>query len=262
MKKILAIGLNTFREAIRNKVLYSLLAFALLVIIASIAFGALSVNEDIRLTTDLGLGGMSLFLVVIAIFIGVNLVYKELERKTVYTLIPKPIYRFQFVLGKFAGLALTLLVQLVVMSVVLLTVLSLQGAKLQGGLFMMIALIFLEVLVITAIAVLFSSFSTPFLSGLFIVGIFLLGRSVPDIRAVADKMDQPVLSPALNTVANLVPNLRYFYVTGSELRDGYVSLHGSFIDWGYVGSASAYALLYTTLVLLAAIALFSRRDFI
>jgi ABC-type transport system involved in multi-copper enzyme maturation permease subunit len=262
MRKIIAIGINTFREAIRNKVLYSLVFFAVVVIISSLAFGALSVHEEARLTTDLGLGGMSSFLVLIAIFVGVNLVYKELERKTVYTLIPKPIHRYQFVLGKFTGLVATLVVLLLMMSSVLLLVLFLQGAPLRPQLSMMVVLIFLEVLVVTAIAVLFSSFSTPFLSGLFTVGVFLLGRSVPDIRLVAEKLEQPVLPELLRVVARIVPNLRFFYVTGTELHGEQISVHGTFIDWGYVGLAGGYAAFYLAALLLIAIALFSRRDFV
>ena len=172
MQKIVAIGLNTFREAIRDKVLYSLLFFAVLVIVAALAFGALSVHEEIRLTIDLGLGGMSIFLAIIAIFVGVSLVYKELEKKTIYTLIPKPVHRYQFVLGKYLGLTLTLLTQLAVMSGVLAIVLLVQGAELTSSLAMMVILIFLEVMVITGVAILFSSYSTPFLSGAFSLGVF------------------------------------------------------------------------------------------
>ncbi|MBK6848561.1 MAG: ABC transporter permease [Proteobacteria bacterium] len=262
MMKTPAIALNTFREAIRNKVLYSLLFFAVVVIVASLAFGALSVHEEVRLTTDLGFAGMSAFLVLIATFLGVNLVYKELERKTVYTLLPKPIHRYQFVLGKFFGLALTLLVLLALMCGVLLLVLHLQGAALEPALAMLVALIFLEVLVVTAVAVFFSSFSTPLLSGLFTVGVFLLGRSVPDIRAVAAKLDQPGLPLLLRGVARVVPNLRYFYVTGAEIDGQQVAISGTFVDWGYVGLASGYAALYLAVVLLLAMALFSRRDLI
>lgn len=260
--KVLAIGLNTFREAVRNKVLYSLLFFAVLVIVASLAFGALSVHEEIRLTTDLGLGGMSLFSVIIAIFVGVNLVYKELERKTIYSLIPKPIHRYQFVLGKFIGMVLTLAVQIAVMTAVLFVVLKIQGGDIGSAVPKMVVLIFFEVVVVTAIAVLFSSFSTPFLSGLFTVGVFLVGRSVADIRQVAGRIENRSLAVVLGAVTRVVPDLRYLYVTGSETPEGYISVHGLFPDWSYVGAAGVYALLYVALVLLVAIALFSRRDFI
>lgn len=262
MNKILAIGLNTFREAIRNKVLYSLLGFALLVIVTSLAFGALSVQEEERLTRDLGLGGMSIFLTVIAIFVGVNLVYKELERKTVYTLLPKPIHRFEFVIGKFLGLLITLFVQLIIMSLTLFAVLALIGADIGSPLFKMITLIFVEVIIITAIAVLFSSFSTPFLSGMFTIGIFLLGRSVVDIKIVATKLADPIATPLLRGFAAILPDLRYFYVTGSEIKGEYISINSIMISWSYVSSAVLYGTLYTLVVLLFSIYLFSKRDFI
>ena len=262
MGKILTIGVNTFREAIRNKVLYSLLFFAVLVIVGSLAFGALSVHEEVRLTTDLGLAGMSLFSVIIAIFVGVNLVYKELERKPIYTLIPKPIHRYQFVLGKFIGMVLTLSVQIAIMTIVLLGVIALQGGALSMALLKMVALIFVEVMVVTAVAVLFSSFSTPFLSGLFTVGIFLLGRSVPEIRIAARKVQSQTVAWLLHGVSAVVPNLRYFYTTGAEVSGGHVSVHTSFPDWSYVASASGYGLIYIALVLMLAMVLFARRDFI
>lgn len=262
MGKILTIGLNTFREAIRNKVLYSLLFFAVLVIVASLAFGALSVHEEVRLTTDLGLAGMSLFSVIISTFVGVNLVYKELERKTIYSLIPKPIHRYQFIAGKFLGMVLTLGVQIVVMALVLGAVLLLQGGELTQSLLRMVLLIFLEVIVITAVAVFFSSFSTPFLSGLFTIGVFLVGRSIPDIRTAARRMANANLALLLQGITHVLPDLRTFYVTGAESAEGAVSIHAAFPDWGYVGSATLYASLWATLVLMAAMLLFSRRDFI
>ena len=267
MGKILTIGLNTFREAIRNKILYSLLFFALVVIIGSMAFGALSVREEVRLTTDLGLGGMSLFSVIIAIFVGVNLVYKELERKTIYSLIPKPVHRYQFVLGKYLGMLITLSVLLIVMTLVLFGVVALQGEDLSSALAKMALLIFLEVTVVTAVAVLFSSFSTPFLSGLFTLGIFMLGRSVPDIKALSIKMMEPedgniVAAWVLDIVTRILPNLRVFYASGTENGGAYASVHSVFPDWTYVGIAAGYAGLYATLVLMLAMLLFSRRDFI
>jgi ABC-type transport system involved in multi-copper enzyme maturation permease subunit len=261
MKKIWAIAINTFREAIRNKVLYSLLLFALLVIVASLAFGSMSVRDRPRLTMDLGLAGMSLFSVIIAIFVGVNLVYKELERKTVYTLIPKPMHRYQFVFGKYLGLVLTMGVQLAIMSGTLAVVLTVADAPVGAPLAMMTLLILFEVLVITAVAVFFSSFSTPLLSGMFTVGIFLLGRSVPDIRLVARSVNSDALQAVLDGLSRVVPNLRHFFVTGTTVDERYVSVNGVFVDWGYVGAAAAYAGLYTALVLLGAAALFSRRDF-
>ena len=269
MSKILTIGLNTFREAIRNKILYSLLFFALGVIVASLAFGALSVHEEVRLTTDLGLAGISLFSVIIAIFVGVNLVYKELERKTIYSLIPKPVHRYQFVLGKYLGMMMTLGVQVLIMALVLMLVLLIQGEENLGPVIKMVVLIYLEVMVITAVAVLFSSWSSPFLSGLFTIGIFMIGRNIPDIRIFAERMDgsdsamAPVASTMVKAVSYVIPNLRYFFVSGSDSGGAYVSVHEvGFPDWSYVATAGGYSMLYVFLVLGLAMALFSRRDFI
>jgi ABC-type transport system involved in multi-copper enzyme maturation permease subunit len=260
--RILVIGLNTFREAIRNKVLYSLLFFAVLVIVSSLAFGALSVHEEVRLTTDLGLAGMSLFSILIAIFVGVNLLYKELERKTIYSLVPKPIRRSQFVLGKFVGMMLTLAIQVAVMAAVLSVVLVLQGSAPTAAVARSVVLIFLEVTVVTAVAVFFSSFSTPLLSGLFTVGIFLLGRSVPDIQVVAARVGSEPLGLLIRAIARVVPNLRFFYTSGTEAGGAMVSVHAAFPDWSYVALAAAYALLYTAIALGLSVLLFSRRDFV
>ena len=259
--KILAIGANTFREAIRNKVLYSLLFFAVMIIVSSLAIGAMTVGEEGRVTMDLGLGGMSLFSVIIAIFVGVNLLYKELDKRTIYTLISKPIHRYQFILGKYLGVVWTLAVQVAVMTAVLYVVLQIQGTPVHSALAKMVVLIFLEVMVITAIALLFSSFSTPFLSGLFTMGIFVMGRSVPEIRLIA-KIKFRSLSWLLKTASYVVPNLRFFYVTGSDSGGDDLSVHGTFVDGAYLLWALAYAAPYSLLALLWSMLFFSRRDFI
>src|SRR4029453_8041021 len=127
-RRIWAIARNTFREAVRNKILYSLLFFAVLIIVSAVAVGRLSLHEEVRMTRDIGLWGIDIFGVIIAVFVGVNLLYKELDLKTVYTILPKPIHRWQFVLGKWLGMLLTLAVQVLVMALVLAGTLALQGA--------------------------------------------------------------------------------------------------------------------------------------
>jgi ABC-type transport system involved in multi-copper enzyme maturation permease subunit len=128
MRRIQAIAWNTFREAVRNKILYSLLFFALLIILSALAVGNLTLHEEVRMTRDIGLFGIDAFGVIIAIFVGVNLLYKELDLKTVYTILPKPLNRWEFVLGKWLGMLLTLAVQMSVMGLVLAMTLWMQGA--------------------------------------------------------------------------------------------------------------------------------------
>jgi ABC-type transport system involved in multi-copper enzyme maturation permease subunit len=262
--RILAIAINTFREATRNKVLYSLLFFAVALIASALALGQMSLHEEARVTRDLGLGGIALFGVLIAIFVGVNLVYKELDRKTVFVLIPKPLHRHELIVGKFAGMALTLAVQIAIMSAVLFGVLGIQGVGLDesGAVFRAIVLTFAEVVVVTSIAVLFSSFSTPFLSGAFTLGIFIVGRSLPELRGLIAKLEDGGLRAALNGATHLFPDLHLFAVSGSMLDGKRVSVHAAFVDWSYVAAASGYGLLYAAAALTLAALLFTRRDFV
>ena len=268
--RVVAIALNTFREAIRNKILYILLLFALALIASALALGQMSLHEELRVTRDLGLGGIALFGVLIAIFVGVNLVYKELDRKTVFSLIPKPIRRYEFILGKFGGMVLTLAVQVAIMSAVLFAVLLLQCMELDkavadvigGVLFRAILLLFAEVVVITAVAVLFSTFSSPFLSGAFTLGMFIVGRFMPELREVISKLHNPGLRGTLWALTRLFPDLNLFYVSGSMVDGQYVSVHGDYVDWGYVATASGYGICYAACALGLSVLLFSRRDFV
>src|SRR5262249_20962627 len=156
-----------------------------------------------------------LFGVLIAIFVGVNLVYKELDRKTVFSLISKPIHRYEFILGKFVGMVLTLAVQVAIMSAVLFAILGIEEAPIHGDLVRAISLLFIEVIVVTAVAVLFSSFTSPFLSGVFTLGVFLVGRSTPELRELIFKLPQPALRHALSLALGIVPDLHIFYVSGA-----------------------------------------------
>jgi ABC-type transport system involved in multi-copper enzyme maturation permease subunit len=262
MGRILALGLNTFREAVRNRILYSLLFFAVALILSALVLGQLSVNEEARVTRDLGLGGISLFGVLIAIFVGVNLVYKELDKKTVFSLVSKPIRRFELILGKFVGMKLTLVVQIAIMGVFLGVVLLVQGEDLEPALLRALTLTLLEVLVITSIAILFSSFSSPFLSGAFTLGLFVIGRSLPELREVIAKLEIGPAKDIINAILHVVPDLRLFYVSGAMIDGRYISIHGDFVSWGYVLSAALYATGYIGCALALASLFFSRRDFV
>jgi ABC-type transport system involved in multi-copper enzyme maturation permease subunit len=261
VRRVWAIARNTFREAVRNKILYSLLFFAVLIILSALALGQLSLHEEVRMTRDVGLFGIDLFGVVIAIFVGVNLLYKELDLKTVYTILPKPLRRWEFVLGKWLGMLLTLAVQMAVMGAVLALTLATQGARLDVPMLKALWLLYMNVVVVTSVAVLFSSFSSPFLSGFFALGLFVVGRSVPDIRALAQK-SAPAVREALNAGAAVVPNLHLFYPSGAIIGAEHVSVHGSFVGAPYLVSTTVYAVGYSVVVLVVAMLIFRRRDFV
>jgi ABC-type transport system involved in multi-copper enzyme maturation permease subunit len=261
MNRVLAIARNTFREAVRNKILYSLLFFAVLIILSALAIGNLTLHEEVRTIRDVGLFGIDLFGVVIAIFVGVNLLYKELDLKTVYTILPKPLWRWEFVLGKWLGMLLTLAVQMVFMGGVLAVVLAAEGAHFDVPTAKAVWLLFINVMMVTSIAVFFSAFSSPFLSGFFTLGCFVVGRSVPDIRALGEKVT-PGAKAALNLFCDVVPNMHLFYPSGAIVGAEQVSVHRQFVNADYMLSSTGYGVGYSLLVLVLAMLIFRRRNFV
>ncbi|MCS6913380.1 MAG: ABC transporter permease [Myxococcales bacterium] len=262
MNRVFAIAQNTFREAVRNKVLYALLVFGIGVILFALPLGQMSLSEQARVTRDVGLAGIELFGILISVFIGVNLVHKEIDRKTIYALVPKPLHRYEFIIGKYLGIVATLLLMVAIMSIMLLAVLFAQEAPIESTLIRAITMLFVELMVVTAVAIFFSSFSTPFLSGLFTLVLCVIGLSTDSLRILIKK-----LPAALQFVAGfalrLLPDLRMFYVSGTMLDGRWISIHqGNYVDWSYVALATAYGMGYATVILLLSMWIFSRRDFI
>jgi ABC-type transport system involved in multi-copper enzyme maturation permease subunit len=267
MKAIAAIAVNVFRESVRDKVLYNLVLFAILMIGASYLLGQLTAGQDVKIIKDLGLSATSVFGLFIAVFIGIGLVSKEVERRSVYSLLPKPIDRYQLVIGKYAGLALTLTLNVAVMAAALYAVLAYtawgidpivqrawDAPALDPALLEAAALILVELLVITAIALFFSTFSTPILSAAFTFGLFIVGHFSTDLR----NFDQVVDSPAAVRLARglywVLPNLAQFDVKSQVV-------HGQPVPLGYLALTTGYAALYTGVLLTLAVYIFSRRDF-
>lgn len=261
MTRIWIIARNTFKEAVRNKILYSLLFFAVLLIMASLILGEFTLGEGLRLTRDLGLYGVDVFGVLIAIFLGVNLLYKELQLKTVYTILPKPIFRFQFVLGKWLGLVVTLALQVAVMGLVLQLALMMQGAGVEVPVLKAVWLLFINLVVVTSIALVFSAFSSPFLSGLFSLGIFVVGRSLPDLLALGERAGGG-MQAAIAVAAKVLPNLHLFFPSGAIVGAARVSVHGELVSASYVLWTTLYGIAYSFAAVAVAIAIFRKRDFV
>lgn len=260
--RVWAVSLNTIREALRNRVLAVLALFAVGLMGFSIVLGQLSLHEEVRVIKDIGLAGISVVGIVIALFLGVNLLSKELDRKTVYFVIPKPLHRWEFLLGKFVGLVVTLALLVVAMALVLVLVVGLEGG--HHGIAMIRAeiLIFLELCLLTAVAMLFSSFSSPYLSAMFTGSVWVIGRNTLELRTFAEgKLEGTPLGALLEIIARVVPDFHLFYVSGASLDEQIVTVHESFVSWGYVVEAVAYCGLYASLCLLLAMGLFARRDF-
>lgn len=262
MSPVLVIAVNTFREAIRNRVFASLILFAIGLLLVTMAVSAASMHEEVRLMKDVGLFLVSTFASLICIFVGSSLVYKEIERKTIYTLLPKPIHRWQFLLGKYLGILATMGVQVAVMGLALMGQFHLVDAPVEPVMLQAIWLIYVEVIVIGAVALLFSSFSTPFLSGLLTAGILIIGRFVDRMLSLKLKagpgQSQEALDSAaemVRAIAHVLPDLSLYNVTPYVVYD-------HTLPAGYLLNATGAGLLYAAMSLGLAALLFSRRDFI
>ncbi|MEO8259362.1 MAG: ABC transporter permease [Acidobacteriota bacterium] len=267
MNATLAIALNVFRESVRDKVLYNLVLFAILMIGASYLIGQLTAGQDIKIIKDLGLAATSVFGLFIAIFIGIGLVSKEIERRSAYSLLAKPIHRYQMIAGKYAGLTLTLAVNVAIMSAALYAVLAymrwgvpaeVQGAwdapALDPALMKALLLILFELMIVTAIAIFFSTFSSPMLSAAFTFSLFVVGHFSADLRGFGQVVESPAAATLARGLYWVLPNLGQFDVKAQVV-------HGQPVPIGYLALTGAYAALYIAVLLVAAMLIFSRRDF-
>ena len=256
-RRVAAIARNTFREAVRDRVLYNLVLFVLLLSVGAIFLGAASASQDAKIIVDLGLSAMLLFGAFIAIFVGVGLVWKEIERRTLYAIFAKPVGRGEFLLGKYVGLCLTLAVNVVVMgvgvTVVLLYVVR-HTTPLVGALWPTIALIYLELTILTAVALLFSSFSSPIFSAFGSLAIFVIGHFTTDLKGFATLFDAASVRGVLLALYYGLPNLSTFSLITP-------AAHGVAPSGLHLAGAVAYAVAWDAALVAAAVLLFARRDF-
>jgi ABC-type transport system involved in multi-copper enzyme maturation permease subunit len=267
VRVISAVAVNVFRESVRDRVPYNLVLFAVLLIGSSYLIGQLTAGQDVKIIKDLGLAATSVFGLFIAIFIGIGLVSKEVERRSIYALLAKPVSRRQFIAGKYAGLVLTLAVNVAVMTLALYAVLAYMSwtespqfkaawetpaadpALLKASL-----LIFVELMLVTALALFFSTFSTPILSAVLTFGLYIAGHFNADLK----NFDRIVESrPAVwlaRGMYHVLPDLSAFDVKTEVV-------HGLPVTAGYVAMTALYGLAYIAGLLLVATLVFSRRDF-
>lgn len=256
LERVRVIALNTFREAVRDRVLYNLILFALLLIGTAILFGEISVGVQRLILVNLGLASISFFGLAIAIFIGIGLVYKEMDKRTLYALLSKPVSRAEFILGKFFGLALTLGVNILLMTAGFFAALYYVKRTAEAGdayLLVAIYFIFLQLLLTTAWALFFSCFSSPILSAVFTAGLFLTGSFSGDLWELAQVGQVPWLRQVIAVVYYVLPNFRNFNVTTAVA-------HGQAVPAAAVVFNTGYGLLYAGLVVTASVLIFCKRD--
>lgn len=309
MLRMLAVAVNTFREAVRDRVLHGVLGLALSFLLGTLALAELALDQQRRVVLDLGLSSISLFSVIMSVFLGSSLLYKEIERKTLYVILPKPIRRHEFLLGKYFGIVLTVAVFVAIMGAVQLCVSTLQLAgpglpllaaipsllgllavamyfardrtavvvpwsllalavassvAARGGVSLVPILAQLlltlgEVLVLCAVALMFSAFSTPFLTALFTTGVWLVGRSADLMIQMKSKLLPQLIRDILRELVRVWPNFNLF-VPGTHTLTGAGETLGG--PSAYIASSMVYAVLYSALLLAFAAWVFRRRDFL
>lgn len=254
-RQVAVISRHAFREAVRDKVLYNLVLFALVITACAILLGELTAGQEARTIVNIGLNSMLLFGVFISIFVGTGLVSKEIEKRTVYAIFAKPVTRSMFVIGKYFGLCLTLLVNVLVMGLgVSLALLYVGGSSLAFTIWGGILLIFLELTILTAVAILFSSFSTPALSGLLTFLVFVIGHLSSSLRDLAAAIGSQTATYIFDFIYYLLPNLSHFSFRTE-------SAHGLTPSGSMIWGAFLYCVVYVGILLTISIMIFRRSNF-
>jgi ABC-type transport system involved in multi-copper enzyme maturation permease subunit len=255
MKRVSAIASNTFREAVRDRVLYNLILFAVLIVASALLFGQISIGIEKIILINLGLSAVSIFGLVIAIFIGIQLVSKEIEKRTLYTVLARPVRRWEFIVGKFFGLAGTLVVNTFFMAIGFFGALLYLAHKFEradASLFAALYFIILQFVILIALALLFSSFSTPLLSAVFTFALFVIGTFAQDLREFA-AMTSGATKYLATGFAYIVPNFASLNVISSVA-------HGQPVATDLIVYNTLYALVYAATALSAAVIIFENRN--
>jgi ABC-type transport system involved in multi-copper enzyme maturation permease subunit len=252
MSRVVAVAANTFRETVRERVLYNLVLFALLMTVSSLLLGQLSIRQDEKIVKDLGLASVDIFGNLIALFIGVGLIGKEIERRSLYPLLAKPLSRWEFLIGKFVGLSFTLLVNTALMAFGLFTTLLLKYHHADPALLKAVFATYLGLLLVVAVALFFSTIaSSSLLATLWTVAVVVAGRFsdvVRDMRDVAAVPDWLV-----RALYWALPNFRNF-----DVKDAVV--YGDPVGLASLGYMALYAAVYCAILLCAARLAFAGRD--
>ena len=267
MTVIPRIAAHVFKDSVRDKVLYNLVIFAVLLIAASYLIGQLTAGQDVRIIKDLGLTATNIFGLFIAVFIGIGLVAQEVERRSIYTILSKPVRRHELILGKYGGLVLTLAVNVAIMAVAFYAVLGYmswveteefkrgwEAPATDPAMLIAFFLIFIQLALVTAIALFFSTFSSPILSAVLTFGLYVAGHFNADLNNFREVVDSPMAAAVARGLYYVLPNLGPFNVTTEVV-------HALPVTAGYVALTTGYAAAYIAVLLLASMFIFARRDF-
>lgn len=257
--RVAAVTGNTLREAGRNRIFYGLLVVAGVMILGSMVLSDLAlVDQKARLVQDFGLFVIPLLTVLTAVVLGVVLLQKEIEQKTLYAILPKPVRRSEFLVGKFLGLASLLAVQMAVLSLCWMAVLLMRGGEVTRPILVALGLSYVEIVMVTAIATFFSALSSPILSGVLTTGLFAVGRIsyvLTDLMSAKKGIfvEVPAMRAFGRALVTVVPDLSTFNISDEVLL-------GWAVPDGYVWNAVGYGLSWTVVFLVLGVLVFERRD--
>lgn len=266
LNRIIVIAYNTFLEAVRDRILYSLLIFAVLMILGTIIISSISAEQYNKITKDLGLTTISIIGILISMFLGMNVVYKEIDKKTVYNLFSKPLRRFEFILGKYFGISLTLLVITFGMSLILFILVYYVENRYKGliefhygGQYYIefvyaLYCTYLELLIVIAVGLVFSSFTTPIMTVMFVLLVFIIGRFSSDIKLFAEHIKNPVVGYITDIIYIFVPHLDQLNLRSEAVYGGDISLN-------LIANLTGYTLLYCSSIIILAIVIFHKKEF-
>ncbi len=253
MKQIWSLARHTFQEAVRDRILYSIVVFAVVAVFASLAVEQVTIGDQAKVVRSFAQGAIELFSSIVAMFLGVSLVWKELERRTIYTILSKPLPRHRFVLGKYLGLVLTLAVQLVLMALVYTgLMLATQGMP-TGIVYLSFGTLMLELMLLTAWATLFSCYSGPTTASFFTLSIFTIGHLADDIWLFGGQAESEAVQSVSRALYWALPNFEVFSIRAQ-------AVHGAAVSIEQIGLVVAYGLGYTAAVLGLAILVFQDKD--
>jgi ABC-type transport system involved in multi-copper enzyme maturation permease subunit len=252
--KAMVLAHNTFREGVRDRVFLTVLVFGGLVLVASLVVGPLSLGEQARITQDMGLASMSLLCFAVAILIGTGIVYKEIDRKTVYTVLSKPVGTWELILGKFLGLTVMVGLLALAMTAILLAVNWIVTRQFTTGILTAALLIWMELILLTALSILMSTLCSPVLGAIFTLILYVIGHTSQDLKELAVRFGSHSVAILGKVTYYALPNLEYLNVRGKVI-------HGVGIEPSYVVFACAYALLYALVFLTLAVLVLDRKEF-
>ena len=253
--RVSAIAADTVRGLLRDRVLHAIVLLAAVVIALAWLLGGVTFHEEERLARDLGLAAIALAGVVLATVLGARVVHRDVERRAVDLLLTRPLTRGELLVGRFLGCALVMLLAVTILGGAVALTLRSAGGVFDGAMLRACLLLWVEELIVLALALLFSTFTTPLLASLYTLGLWAVGRSLPELRGLAGG------NFVTRSLLHIVPDTHLYFPSGSALDGRAVSVNGArFVDWSYVAWAGGYGALYVAAALCVAVTIFARRD--